>query len=73
MVNKPTPITVPLPWTKEQFNEMKRVLNEVIPAQEDNLRRTKASGIDTSILDQQLSLHKKALTDMVNAWKDKYD
>lgn len=61
-----------LPFTKEQFNQIKEMLEVNIPAQEDNLKRAKASGLNVDDLVTELQKHKTSLQNIVNAWKDKY-
>lgn len=71
MTNQPNQ-PMGLPWTKDQFNQMKQMLEVTIPAQEDNLRRAKASGLQVDDLMTQLAAHKTQLQNMVKAWQDKY-
>lgn len=71
MTNSPN-MNNALPWTKEQFQQMKTMLEVTIPAQEDNLIRAEKSGIDVSSLRAELSKHKQSLSQMIEAWKDKY-
>lgn len=72
MANNPNPPVQSTPFTKEQFQQMKVMLNETIPMQEDNLRRAELSGLDVTVLKQQLQASKDNLTKIINAWKDKY-
>lgn len=61
-----------LPWTREQFQQMKMMLEVTIPSQEDNLNRAEKAGIDVSNLKVELAKHKKSLADMIAAFGDKY-
>ena len=73
MNNPNSPLTVnSLPFTKEQFQQMQVMLNETIPAQEDNFKRAKASGLNVDDLISQLQAHKQQLKQIIDAWKDKY-
>ncbi len=72
MANNPGMISSGLPWTKDQFNQMKTMLTVTIPMQEDTLKRTAASGLDVKDLQEQLAQHKANLTKMIAAWEDKY-
>lgn len=72
MANNPNTPVQSTPFTKEQFQQMKVMLNETIPMQEDNLRRAELSGLDVTVLKQQLQASKDNLTKIINAWKDKY-
>lgn len=72
MSNNPNPVTQALPFTKEQFQQMKTMLNETIPMQEDNLRRAGLSGLDVSAAQKLLQDSKTQLQKIIDAWKDKY-
>lgn len=72
MSNNPNQPTSVLPWTQEQYNQMKRMLNETIPMQEDNLRRSKQAGLNVDDMMTQLADQKQMLSRMLDAWKDKY-
>lgn len=71
-MNKSQSSMTSLPFTKEQFNQIKEMLEVNIPAQEDNLKRAKASGLNVDDLVTELQKHKTSLQNIVNAWKDKY-
>lgn len=71
-MNKPNNPANVLPWTKEQFLQMQEMLNVSIPIQEDNLKRSKAAGLQVDDLIAELQKHKTQLKMMIDAWKDKY-
>lgn len=72
MNNPPKNGKVSLPWTPEQFQQMKTMLNVTIPEHEDNLNRAEKSGLDVSEARKQLAIQKDSLFKMIDAWKDKY-
>jgi hypothetical protein len=72
MTNSPSASYAALPFTKDQFEQMKVMLNETIPMQEDNLRRAKASGLDVTDLMNTLAEQKSKLAAIITAWQDKY-
>lgn len=71
-MNKPSMPGAALPWSKEQFAQMKDMMETTIPMQEDNLRRAKASGLQVDDLMNELARHKQQLGAMIAAWEDKY-
>jgi hypothetical protein len=72
MTNQSSQPVGTLPWTREQFSQMQTMLTETIPAQEDNLRRSKAAGLQVDDLINQLAASKLQLQKLIDAWKDKY-
>lgn len=61
-----------LPFTRDQFKQIKVMLETTIPFQEDNLKRAKASGMDVTQQTNDLANHKATLQKIYDAWKDKY-
>ena len=71
-MNNPLAAPNALPFTREQFEQMRQMLNVTIPAQEDNLNRAQKAGLDVTQLKADLAKHKATLQGIVGAWDDKY-
>lgn len=71
MAPKPNVIGT-LPWTQDQFDQMKQMLSETIPNQEDMLKRAEKAGLNVDKLKADLATHKQRLSGLISAWQDKY-